>query len=69
MKVERVRPSVFRVTMHAYELTGLVAAARWVSDGAQGELTEEARSQLKSVLASFDEQIARAATEPITLER
>lgn len=34
-----------------------MAAARWVVEGAEGELTEEARDQLREVLASYDAEV------------
>lgn len=54
MKVERVRPAVLQVTLSAYELSALIAAARWVVEGAQGELAPEAVEQLQQILASYD---------------
>lgn len=47
MRIERPRPLVFRVTLHAYELSALVAAARWVVEGAENELPAEAVDQLR----------------------
>jgi hypothetical protein len=54
MKVERVRPVTLQVTLSAYELSALIAAARWVSEGAKGELAPEAVDQLRQVLANYD---------------
>lgn len=59
MKLERARPGIYQATVHAYELAALMAAARWVADGAQGDLPQESREQLHQVLASYDEEIAR----------
>jgi predicted DNA-binding transcriptional regulator YafY len=59
MRIERPRPNVFRVTLHAYELSALVAAARWVGEGAEGELPKEARDQLQQVLESYDAETRR----------
>jgi hypothetical protein len=56
LRIEPIRPAVFRLTLHAQELSSLVAAARWVVEGAEGELPPEAREQLRTVLASYDEQ-------------
>jgi hypothetical protein len=53
--VERVRPSVLRLTLHAYELAALIAAARLVAQKGEDELPEEAAEQLRRVLASYDE--------------
>ena len=63
MQVERVRPTVIRLTLHTYEATALIAAVRWVLDGAQGELPEEARTLLRAVLASYDDGLACLADE------
>lgn len=61
MKVERPRPAVFRLTLHAYELSALVAAARWAAEGAEGELPPEARDQLRTVLDGYDAAMNRQA--------
>ncbi|MFW6088712.1 MAG: hypothetical protein ACODAB_03095 [Gemmatimonadota bacterium] len=60
MDIERLRPTVLRVTLHAYEMAPLVAAARWVADGAEGELNPEIREQLDDVLAGYDEALRKA---------
>ncbi len=62
MQLERVRPGVFRITAHAYEMAALIAAARWVAEGAQGELAEEAIEQLRQVLANYDDGLRRLDT-------
>lgn len=62
MKVERVRPSVLRLTLHAYELAALIAAARWAAEKGDGELSAESVEQLRQVLASYDEATRRADT-------
>jgi hypothetical protein len=53
VQLERVRPTVLRLTLHAYELAALIAAARLVAE--KDELPEEASEQLRQVLASYDE--------------
>jgi hypothetical protein len=59
MQLERVRPMVIRITLHAYEATALIAAARWVADGAEGELPGEALEHLREVLASYDAALSQ----------
>ncbi len=54
MQVERLRPTVLRITLHAYEAAALFAAARWVAEGAEGELPDEAVEQLRKVLESYE---------------
>lgn len=63
MQIERTRPTVLRVTLHAYELSALIAAARWVADGSEGELPKEAKDQLRTVLESYDDEAKRLGTE------
>jgi hypothetical protein len=57
MKVERVRPTVFRLTLHAYELASLMAAARTVAEKGEEELPLDAAEQLRRVLASYDDAV------------
>lgn len=59
MKVERVRPGVLQLTLHATELSSLIAAARLVAEGPQDDLPTDARAQLHRVLADYDQQLAR----------
>jgi hypothetical protein len=54
VEIRRPRPGVVEMTLHAYQLATLVAAARWVVEGAQGDLTSDAMDQLRKVLASYD---------------
>lgn len=64
MQIERLRPTVLRVTLHAYEMAALTAAARWVADGAEGELSPKVREQLDDVLAGYDSALRDA--EPVS---
>ena len=63
MTIERPRPAVFRVTLHAYEMAALVAAARWVAEGAAGELPAEAVDQIRQVLANYEDALARDGSD------
>ena len=54
MKLERTRPDVFQLILHAYELVVLMATARWACDGAKGELPPESVQQLRQVLDTYD---------------
>ena len=56
MRIEKLRTSVFQVTCHAYELSTLVAAARWALEEGDDSLPTEAQAQLKKVLKSYDEE-------------
>jgi hypothetical protein len=50
---------VIRMTLHAYEATALITAARWVAEGAKDELPDEAIEHLREVLASYDDALSR----------
>ena len=63
MQIERTRPTVLRVTLHAYELSALIAAARWVAEGSEGELPKEAQDQLRTVLDNYVEEARRLGSE------
>jgi hypothetical protein len=64
MQLERVRPMVIRMTLHTYEATALITAARWVAEGAKDELPDEAIEHLREVLASYDDALTRIAEHP-----
>ena len=51
---------MLRLTLHAYELAALIAAARLVAQKGEEELPEEAAQQLRQVLASYDEATRRS---------
>lgn len=59
MHIERTRSTVFHVTLHAYELSALIAAARWAVEGAEGDMPQEARDQLRNVLENYDAEVRR----------
>lgn len=54
MKIERVRPTVLQLTLSTYELAALIAAARWVVEGAEGDIAPEALDQLRQVLENYE---------------
>lgn len=54
---------VIRMTLHAYEATALITAARWVAEGAKDELPNEAIEHLREVLASYDDALSRIAED------
>lgn len=58
MKLERVQPTVYRLTLHAYEAAALMAAARWAAEGAHDPIPEEAAQQLRQILDSYDQALA-----------
>jgi hypothetical protein len=61
MKIERLKPTVLRITLHSYELAALISAVRWVIHGAKGELPEGAITQLKKILDNYDIETRKVA--------
>jgi predicted DNA-binding transcriptional regulator YafY len=59
MNIKRIQSNVFNLTLHSFELAALVAAARWVSEGSQGELPAMARAQLQNVIENYDAERQR----------
>ncbi|MEU3601097.1 hypothetical protein ABZ714_20615 [Streptomyces sp. NPDC006798] len=64
MELERVRPTVLRITLHTYELAALTAAARYVAETAPAEVPPEAVSQLRDLLAGYDSAVRGLGTAP-----
>ncbi|MEO0458753.1 MAG: hypothetical protein AAF152_19530 [Cyanobacteria bacterium P01_A01_bin.114] len=56
MQVQKIRPTVFQLNLHALELATLISTARWALDGAKGELHPEAIKQLQKVVSDYDTQ-------------
>jgi hypothetical protein len=63
MQLERVRPGVFQATLHAMELSALIAAARLVVEE-ESHLPAEATQQLTEVVKSYDDAVIRLNREP-----
>jgi hypothetical protein len=62
MVIKRIRSTTFQVTIHAYELAALVAAARTIAHGDKDvseTLSKDARLQLESILADYDQALQR----------
>lgn len=66
MRLERIRPTVLRATLHVHELAALMTAVRTVVDGAPEEVPQEARGQLRTLLEDYDEQVRHLGAQPGT---
>ncbi len=62
MKIKRVSPTLLEIRLHALELAPLIAAARWAIEGGAGQLPANAKHQLEQVLESYDDEMARSAS-------
>lgn len=54
MHIKKKNNLVFHLTLSGYELATLISSARWVAEGAKGELNAEAILQLKQVVSNYD---------------
>lgn len=54
MRIEKGHNRIFNLTLSGFELAALISSARWIAEGANGELTAEAIIHLKQVLANYD---------------
>ncbi|HKX86185.1 MAG TPA: hypothetical protein VJL37_05915 [Flavobacterium sp.] len=61
MHIEKRSNLVFQLTLSGYELATLISSARWVAEGAKGELTSEAILQLKQVVSNYDKAADKIA--------
>ncbi len=59
MKIERGHRNIYRLTLSSYELSALISAARWVSEGGKGKLTVDAEDHLKELLEKYDHSLSR----------
>jgi hypothetical protein len=62
VELERVRPTVLRATLHAFELAALMAAVRYVVESAPGDVPDSARDQLRRLLTDYDEGLRKLGT-------
>ena len=65
MRLERLRPTAWRVTLHPLELAAVMSTLRWVTEGAEGALPTDAIDRLRRVLHDYD----RAVAMPIDADR
>ncbi|MET7575656.1 hypothetical protein ABZT04_45555 [Streptomyces sp. NPDC005492] len=59
MELERLSPTLLRGTFHAYELSALVAAARYLVETAPKDVPAESLEQLSQLLAGYDQQLRK----------
>lgn len=64
MQIEKKQRNIFQITLTGYELATLISSARWVVDGAKGELTSEAMSNIKELLTNYDLATEKLQSKP-----
>jgi hypothetical protein len=64
MQIKKGQRNIFQITMTGYELATLISSARWIVQGAKGDLTLEATNNLKQLLDNYDKETKRMHSEP-----
>jgi hypothetical protein len=64
MQIKKGQRNIFQITMTGYELATLISSARWIAEGAKGELTLEATNNLKQLLDNYDKEANKLHSEP-----
>ncbi len=64
MQIKKGQRNIFQITMTGYELATLISSARWIVEGAKGDLTLEAKNNLKQLLDNYDKETKRLHSEP-----
>jgi len=54
MQIKKANAKLFQLTLTRYELATLISSARYISEGAKGELNEASISNAKQLLANYD---------------
>ncbi|ASU78894.1 hypothetical protein CDG81_12075 [Actinopolyspora erythraea] len=62
MRLERIRPTVLRMVLHAHELATLMTAVRYVAETGPAEVPESARQELRALLRDYDQQLHHLGT-------
>ncbi len=52
MRLGRIRPTAWRVTLHPLELAAVMSTLRWVTEGAEGALPTDAIDRLRNCSAA-----------------
>lgn len=59
MRIEKENNRIFQLTLSGYELAALISSARYVAEGAKGDMSEEAIHFLKQVIENYDSAARR----------
>lgn len=54
MQIKKSNKNLFQLTLTGYELATLISSARYISEGATGELNKAAIDNAKLILANYD---------------
>jgi hypothetical protein len=59
MRLKRIHPTKYELTLSTFELAALISTARWALNGAEGDLPDDAKDHLKQILDSYDAESNR----------
>jgi len=66
MRLERIRPTVLRMTVHSYELATIIATLRWMADEPPRDVPAESLQMVHHLLADYDRELTQLNGVPTT---
>ena len=61
MRLERVRPTVLRITVHSYELATIIATLRWMVEVKPEDVPAESVQMVRTLLTDYERELAHLA--------
>jgi hypothetical protein len=58
MRLEKLRPTVLRMTVHSYELATIIAALRWMVDKEPQDVPAESLQMVNNLLADYERELS-----------
>jgi hypothetical protein len=59
MRLERIRPTVLRMTVHSYELATIIATLRWMVEKEPEDVPSESVHMVRALLADYESELSR----------
>ena len=67
MRLERLRPTVLRITVHSYELATIIATLRWMVEVKPEDVPAESVQIVRTLLTDYERELAHLDDPPATL--
>jgi hypothetical protein len=67
MRLERIRPTVLRMTVHSYELATIAATLRWMVETEPEDVPTESLQMVRKLLADYERELAQLDHPSATL--
>jgi hypothetical protein len=59
MRLEKMRPTVLRMTVHSYELATIIATLRWMVDKEPQDVPAESLQMVKNLLTDYERELSQ----------